>query len=229
MPHHHTRLLTPAPPQGLYTGCLYFFLPCPHPSYQNSAPPSSLAAKATLLCQAFPYSPKWHQLFPTLLYGPPSASCIPWGQPLHLAPYTQIHTALSLIWHVSGLQLKRKRQEVCERKWAFTPRGAEGSMKEHRWSEVTGPRTGGSASPASWASIFHHGITCYLNPPFLSPSFSSSFLPSFLFSLPPFLKRGAVILLPRRWKLILRIWPKKISYYNGVWLSKAQLCPKKSY
>ena len=96
-------------------------------------------------------------------------------------------------------------------------------------SLITGPRTGGSASPASWDSIFHHGITCYLNPPFLSPSFSSSFLPSFLFSLPPFLKRGAVILLPRRWKLILRIWPKKISYYNGVWLSKAQLCPKKSY
>lgn len=192
MPHHHTRLLTPALPPGLYPGCLYFSLPRPHPSCQNPAPPSSPTAKATFLSQAFPYSPTWPQLFPTRLYGLPSSSCIPWGQPRHPATYAQIHTTLSLVWHVSGLQLKRKRQEECERKWAFTPRRAEGSMKEHR-GLITGPRAGGSASPASWAFIFHHGIICYLNPLFLSPS-SSSFLPLFLFSLPPFLSFRTFIL-----------------------------------
>ena len=76
-PSLHARLLTPALPPGLYPGCLYFSLPRPHPSCQNPAPPSSSTAKATLLSQAFPCSPKWHQLFPTLLYGLPSSRCVP--------------------------------------------------------------------------------------------------------------------------------------------------------
>ena len=144
--------------------------------------PSPLLSKS---CPSFQPNRKGYLTFSSLSLFPQMASALPyfslWAAIITLYPLrtatapgylhsdphnTEPHPAFS------GLQLKRKRQEECERKWAFTPRGAEGSIKEHRGSDHRAKNCD-SASPASWA--FHHGITCYLNPLFL------------LFSLFPFL------------------------------------------
>lgn len=214
LPSCHTiilRLLHQLFP-GLYPGCLYFpFLASPLLS--KSCPSFQPNCKGYLPFSSLPYSPTWPQLFPALLYGLPSSSCIPWRTataPCYLRSDPQT-LSLGLACFRGGTLKGRGRRNVKgsgihTKKGRGEHEGAQGA--DHRaeswWLSFT----------CFWAFIFHHGIICYLNPLFLSPS-SSSFLPLFLFSLLPsfllehsFFKKGAVTLLPRGWKLILRIWKK---------------------
>ena len=183
-PSLHARLLTPALPPGLYPGCLYFSLPRPHPSCQNPAPPSSSTAKATLLSQAFPCSPKWHQLFPTLLYGLPSSRCVPWGQPMHLATYTQIHTTLNHIRHFQGCNLKGRGRRNVKGSGHSHQEGQRGAWRS-TGGLITGPRT---------VTQLHLLLELFIMESLATSIHSSSFLPSFLFSLPLFLSFRTFIL-----------------------------------